>query len=75
MPKKKGVKYMRTFHFRCDGYFNVFIEKPEGSYFHIWGRGCAAHAPGVYLDGPVALRKMDKLRCDGHKEQLGTVSP
>lgn len=74
MPKKKGVKYMRTFHFRSDGYFNVFIEKPEGSYFHLWGQGHAAHAPGVYLDGPVALRKMEQLRCDGHKEKVGTVS-
>jgi hypothetical protein len=75
MKKPKALKYMRTFHFKRENDFSIFIEKREGTYFHIWGSGRAAHAPGRYIENSEALQKMEELRNKGYKARVGTVDP
>ena len=50
--------------------FFVFIEKRGETYFRIRGRGRIAYAPGSYVDAPMAMRSMSRLRSDGYQERL-----
>lgn len=75
MNQQTELKYSRIVDFRLHDAFNIFIEKSEGTYFYIRGRGRTAHTAGEYLDRPVALRTMERLQQQGHKNRLGTGTP
>ena len=66
---------MQAHHFWLQNDFFVFIEKRGGSYFCIRGRGRITYAPGSYVDAPVALRTMSRLRSDGYQERLVALAP
>ena len=61
---------MQALHFWLHDDFCIFIEKRGGSYFYVRGHGRIAFAPGSYLDAPLAIREMSRLRESGYQERL-----
>jgi len=61
---------MQAHYFRLENDFFVFIEKRGGTYFRIRGHERLVFAPGAYVDAPMAMRSMSRLRADGYQERL-----
>ena len=61
---------MQAHHFWLQNDFFVFIEKRGGTFFRIRGHEGLAFAPGAYVDAPMAVRSMSRLRADGYQERL-----